>query len=195
MSGQPTAPANPSPTPPPYATRFGWGMRLFLGFLLFDIIFRSFSIMLPGAEWATELEHPDPAPPPAHAAEMAEMRDKAKPEDPDPAVEDVMHAGRRLVGILPPLARPRSVAEGSLLAGRRQMDVGMADQPAGDTREPRGHQRGVAHVLAQRQPAKIRPAPGSSTTTALSASSAAGATPKTCAIIRTGTWRRSSTTS
>ena len=44
--------ADPAPTaapglPPPYPTRFGWALRLLLAVLLFDIVFRSFSVLWP----------------------------------------------------------------------------------------------------------------------------------------------------
>jgi hypothetical protein len=47
-------PDAPAPQPP-YPTRFGWGMRLLLGVLLFDMIFRGFSALYPWEQWAGEL--------------------------------------------------------------------------------------------------------------------------------------------
>ena len=88
MPAEPTA-NPPTASPPPYPTRFGWGMRLFLGLLLFDIVFRSFSIMIPWAEWAQELEittRPRRLP---TRAEFAEMREKADEDELDPVVDDL----------------------------------------------------------------------------------------------------------
>jgi hypothetical protein len=51
--------ADPVPaSPPPYPRRFGWPMRLFLTALLFEIVFRSFSVCFPWAEWGKELKMP-----------------------------------------------------------------------------------------------------------------------------------------
>lgn len=41
---------------PPFPTRFGWGMRLFLSLLLFHMVFRSFSVCYPWGDWADELD-------------------------------------------------------------------------------------------------------------------------------------------
>src|SRR5262249_17461107 len=48
--------SDPDPaSAPPYPRRFGWAMRLFLTLLLFDIVFRSFSVCFPWAERGKEL--------------------------------------------------------------------------------------------------------------------------------------------
>src|SRR4051812_24169366 len=44
------------PETPPAPTRFSWPMRIFLTVLLFDIVFRSLSILLPTGEWAQDLD-------------------------------------------------------------------------------------------------------------------------------------------
>jgi hypothetical protein len=66
-------PDAPAPQPP-YPTRFGWGMRLLLGVLLFDMFFRSFSTLYPWEEWAGELAMPGPRRLPTRA-EMAASPD------------------------------------------------------------------------------------------------------------------------
>ncbi len=40
----------------PYPTRFSWAMRLFLGLFLFNMLFRSFSVLYPWQDWADELD-------------------------------------------------------------------------------------------------------------------------------------------
>lgn len=50
-----TEPAAAAVAPPPYPRRFGWGMRLFLAVFLFDMIFRSFSVLWPTPEWGEQL--------------------------------------------------------------------------------------------------------------------------------------------
>ena len=46
----------PKPVVAEGAPRFSWPMRLFLFVLLFDIIFRSLSVLIPWREWADELD-------------------------------------------------------------------------------------------------------------------------------------------
>lgn len=89
MPAEPTTNTPPGAEACPYPTRFGWGMRLFLTLLLFDIIFRSFSIMIPWGAWADELDitiRPRRLP---TRAEFAEMRAKADPDEIDPAVDEL----------------------------------------------------------------------------------------------------------
>jgi hypothetical protein len=74
----------PADGPPP---RFGWPMRLFLSAILFAMIFRSFSVLLPWNDWRKELgmdRMPRRLP---TRAEMARLRADAKPGEPDPVVE------------------------------------------------------------------------------------------------------------
>jgi hypothetical protein len=40
----------------PHPRRFSWPMRVFLSVLLFDIIFRSLSVLFPVSDWVSELE-------------------------------------------------------------------------------------------------------------------------------------------
>jgi hypothetical protein len=50
------APIAPSNVPPP-RVRFGWGARILLGLFLFDMLFRSFAVLLPWeADWIPEFE-------------------------------------------------------------------------------------------------------------------------------------------
>lgn len=89
MPAEPTTTTLPGTCPPPYPTRFGWGMRLFLALLLFDIIFRSFSIMIPWGAWAEELDitiRPRRLPTRAEFAEMHAAEDSGEL---DPTVDDL----------------------------------------------------------------------------------------------------------
>lgn len=73
-----TEPATTATTSPPYPTRFGWGMRLFLVVLLFDMTFRSFSVLWPTGEWGDELGMrlmPVPLPSRAEIVQRAEIKD------------------------------------------------------------------------------------------------------------------------
>jgi hypothetical protein len=79
---------------PSYPTRFGWGMRLFLGVLLFEIVFRSLSVLFPWADWAGESEldmRTMPVRLPTQA-EMAGLAEKATTERPHPVADDVMES-------------------------------------------------------------------------------------------------------
>ena len=72
--------------------RFGWPMRLFLGVLLFDIVFRSLSVLFPWTDWARELDMrflPSRLP---TRAELAELSARDTPEEPNPGGEEVMQA-------------------------------------------------------------------------------------------------------
>jgi hypothetical protein len=72
--------------------RFGWPMRLFLGLLLFDVVFRSLAVLVPWADWAGELDmrlRPTRLP---TRAELAELAARATPEGPNPGGEEVMEA-------------------------------------------------------------------------------------------------------
>jgi hypothetical protein len=77
---------------PPYPTRFGWGMRLFLSFVLFAIVFRGFSVCFPWADWAKALDmrtRPRRLPTPA---EIAGRGGEASDKDPHPVRDDVLAA-------------------------------------------------------------------------------------------------------
>lgn len=76
----------------PYPTRFGWPMRLFLGFLLFEIVFRSFSVCFNWPGWAEDLDMRTMPRRLPTRAEMAELARGARPGEPDPVREDVMIA-------------------------------------------------------------------------------------------------------
>lgn len=65
-------------TAPPYPMRFGWGMRLFLTLLLFDMTFRSLSVLWPTADWGEQLGMrlmPVPLPTRAEIAQRTDMED------------------------------------------------------------------------------------------------------------------------
>src|SRR5262245_10308696 len=75
----------PSVPPKP---RFGWPMRLFLGLLVFDMVFRSLSALVPYKDWCKDLQiarAPQALPAPR---ERQELRQRAQ-EGPDPVVERV----------------------------------------------------------------------------------------------------------
>lgn len=84
-----TAPAD-APAKPPYPTRFGWGMRLFLTFLLFHMVFRGFSVLYPWDDWADELDMRTMPRRLPTRAEWAELPSQATTETPCPRTEDVM---------------------------------------------------------------------------------------------------------
>jgi hypothetical protein len=83
-------PAAPPPGPPRYR-RFGWPLRLFLAFLLFDIVFRSLSVLFPWADWAEELKMRTMPERLATRAELARKVAEARPGE-SPVLEDVMVA-------------------------------------------------------------------------------------------------------
>lgn len=81
-----------APDPAAAPPRFGWPTRLLLGVLLFDIVFRSLSVLLPCADWMRELDMrflPQRLP---TRAELAELSARATPEEPNPGGEEVMEA-------------------------------------------------------------------------------------------------------
>ncbi len=81
-----------APEPAASLPRFGWPMRLLLGVLLFDIVFRSLSVLFPWSGWARELDMRSlPARLPTRA-ELAELSARATPEEPNPGGEEVMEA-------------------------------------------------------------------------------------------------------
>ncbi len=59
-------------------------MRIFLGLLLFDMTFRSFSILYPWTSWAKELEMPVLPTRFPTAAERQRLAEQTTPEDPQP---------------------------------------------------------------------------------------------------------------
>src|SRR5262245_45601164 len=85
--------ADPVPAAAPaYPRRFCWGMRLFLAFLLFEIVFRSFSVCFDCAGWGKSLDMrlaPRRLP---TRAEIAELAAKASDENPHPVRDDVLFA-------------------------------------------------------------------------------------------------------
>jgi hypothetical protein len=96
------------PAAPPYPTRFGWPMRLLLAFLLFDMVFRSFSVLVPWADWADELEmtrRPQRLP---TRAELARMRARTGPDNPRPVVGAFVLSARSLGEFLRPWPEPEA---------------------------------------------------------------------------------------
>jgi hypothetical protein len=83
------APA-PGPPKPPYPTRFGWGMRALLSFLIFIMFFRGFSVLWPTDEWAADLDMSTMPRRLPTRAELAELRAGASEDNPDPVREDLM---------------------------------------------------------------------------------------------------------
>lgn len=81
-----------TPATPPYPTRFRWGMRIFLGVLLFDMIFRGFSTTYAWPKWADDLDMRTMPRRLPTRAEMGDLARAAQPDDPDPVREDVMLA-------------------------------------------------------------------------------------------------------
>src|SRR4051794_33361804 len=81
----------PTTTPPsPPRPRFSWPMRLFLGFILFDMVFHSFVILWPYKKWCDEYgveKLPQGLPGPQTRAELARARADA---DHDLLTERVM---------------------------------------------------------------------------------------------------------
>src|SRR5436305_10536997 len=76
----------PQTTAPP---RFCWPMRLFLGFLVFDMVFHSFAALTPTDVWAKELgitRFPERLPTPEERSKLAE---KISEDNPDPVGDSV----------------------------------------------------------------------------------------------------------
>jgi hypothetical protein len=67
-------------------------MRIFLSVLLFDIAFRSLSVLVPWAAWADELGMRTLPKRLSTRAERARLAARATPEHPDPVAEDVAEA-------------------------------------------------------------------------------------------------------
>jgi hypothetical protein len=106
-----TATNGTDPAAPSYPRRFRWPMRLFLFVLLFDIIFRSFSVLFPSSDWVDELEmdtYPWRLP---TRAEMADLADReAAPGKPDPLSERVVESLDDVWTYLKPWPAPRTRA-------------------------------------------------------------------------------------
>jgi hypothetical protein len=67
-------------------------MRIFLFVILFEIIFRGFSVMIPWSDWASELDmRYMPVRMPTRA-EIATLSEKASPEQPFPVRDDVLES-------------------------------------------------------------------------------------------------------
>jgi hypothetical protein len=88
----------PAPNPP----RFSWPMRIFLFLLLFDIVFRSFSVLIPWEEWAKELKMRTMPVRLATAAERQRLAKSASPDNPDPVTKDTLEALQSLRTFLTP---------------------------------------------------------------------------------------------
>jgi hypothetical protein len=67
-------------------------MRIFLCVLLFDIVFRSLSVLYPWADWADELDMRTLPVRLATRAELDRLSEKATPERPHPVADDVMES-------------------------------------------------------------------------------------------------------
>lgn len=79
-----------SPAKPDYPRRFGWGMRVFLTLIVFDMVFRGFSVLWPWGDWAEQLDMslmPRRLP---TRAEWAELPYQASEDNPDPRREELM---------------------------------------------------------------------------------------------------------
>src|SRR3954453_9392642 len=64
--------------------RFCWPMRIFLGFLVFDMVFHSFAALTPVDDWCKDLgmrRFPDPLP---TAEERRKPAEKTRDDKPDP---------------------------------------------------------------------------------------------------------------
>src|SRR5262245_21511163 len=75
MSDSPSSSSSPPPRP-----RFSWPMRLFLGFVLFDMLFRSFMALVPHRDWGKEFgmsTMPRGLPAPQEREELARKRAEA----------------------------------------------------------------------------------------------------------------------
>jgi hypothetical protein len=93
MSQPVSPPAAGEPPPPAYPRRFGWSMRLFLSFLVFFIVFRSFTVLFAWKEWAKDLRMRPLLPTRlATAQERAKLARNATPDRPDPVREDLMES-------------------------------------------------------------------------------------------------------
>src|SRR5438046_2419749 len=80
--------ANP-PQPPAPPPRFSWPMRIFLGFLLFDMVFQSFAVLLPIDTWCEALSVDDfPLRLPT-TAQRLELAAQASDKAPDPVGDRV----------------------------------------------------------------------------------------------------------
>jgi hypothetical protein len=69
-----TSPTVAAVTSPPPKLRFSWPMRIFLFCLLFDIIFRSFSVMFPWKDWIDDFDMRRAPRPLPTCAEYAQLR-------------------------------------------------------------------------------------------------------------------------
>jgi hypothetical protein len=75
---------------PPARARFGWPMRIFLTFIVFDMVFHSLAVLTPHKDWCKDLgmkEFPEPLP---TVEEMRELADKTNEDGPDPVADRVL---------------------------------------------------------------------------------------------------------
>jgi hypothetical protein len=79
--------------PMPYPTQFSWPMRVFLSFMVFWIVFRSLSVLIPWEDWAREefemRRKPVRLPTPA---EIRDLAAKANEENSAPVFAEVMRS-------------------------------------------------------------------------------------------------------
>jgi hypothetical protein len=93
----------PQGTPPaPKPPRFSWPMRIFLFVLLFDIIFRSFTVLIPWEDWAKELKMRTMPLRLSTAAERQRLARSASPDNPDPVTKDTLESLQSLHTFLTP---------------------------------------------------------------------------------------------
>jgi hypothetical protein len=70
----------PEPPAPPTRPRFRWPMRVLLSVLVFDIVFRCLSVLIPWSDWMDQLDmtdEPEPLPTRAELADPAKAREIA----------------------------------------------------------------------------------------------------------------------
>jgi hypothetical protein len=72
--------------------RFSWPMRLFLCYLVTNIVFRSLGVLLPWPDWSEELAMERTPRGLPTRAEMSDLAKNAAPDGPDLAVEEVFRA-------------------------------------------------------------------------------------------------------
>jgi hypothetical protein len=77
-------------SPPAARPRFSWPMRLFLGFIVFDMVFHSLAVLTPYRDWCKELDietFPEELP---TVKEMTDLADDPNNDHPSPATDRLM---------------------------------------------------------------------------------------------------------
>src|SRR5271157_3785525 len=88
-----------------YPTRFSWPMRIFLTFILIDIVGRSFLSIVPWQDWATDLKMsyaPEPLP------SAADWSQEPTPDDPHPYLTRCGTALHSLGAFFVPVPEPQT---------------------------------------------------------------------------------------